>query len=359
MSQSQNPAENADPSLYVDPMTGETEELIDWSQDANEGDDGVNDLLGFDFESMETEDRTGLRALIGSGLVAHRRLPALEVIFERASRLMTTTLRHHAGDAIDASLESVSSARFGEFHEEQSYRAVFAPINNEGLDGFCLMTVDTHFIFAIVDYLLGGRRTVASLDGIDHSFTSIELALVRRMLSSLCDDFSKAFENLLHKPFSLEKVETNPRFSAITSDNAGCVIAKYKVDLGETTGSLRMLIPYAALEPVQARLQNEYIQENSENRKRWRRALVNEIATSQFTLTAVLAQKQATLGDIAALKLGDTIGLDVSLGQDVSLMIGNRKIASGPLGRSGKSLAISLEGDVHTDSFHKDGESQS
>ena len=56
--------------------------------------DDISDILGFDLSSQEGDDRSGLRALINSALVSHRRLPMLDVIFDRTARLMTTNMRH-------------------------------------------------------------------------------------------------------------------------------------------------------------------------------------------------------------------------------------------------------------------------
>ena len=65
---------------------------------------GLSDLLGFDFNAEDGVDRSGLWALINSAVVSHRRMPMLDVIFERAARRMSSSLRQLINENVEVSL---------------------------------------------------------------------------------------------------------------------------------------------------------------------------------------------------------------------------------------------------------------
>ena len=52
--------------------------------------DEIDSLLGFDVGESDTQDKSGIRAIINSALVSYERLPMLEIVFDRLVRLMTT-----------------------------------------------------------------------------------------------------------------------------------------------------------------------------------------------------------------------------------------------------------------------------
>src|ERR1700704_264463 len=49
--------------------------------------DEIDSLLGFDVGENETQDKSGIRAVINSALLAYERLPMLEIVFDRLVRL--------------------------------------------------------------------------------------------------------------------------------------------------------------------------------------------------------------------------------------------------------------------------------
>src|SRR5882672_9916520 len=65
--------------------------------------DEIDSLLGFDVGENETQDKSGIRAIINSALVSYERLPMLEIVFDRLVR-MTTSLRNFTSDNVEVSL---------------------------------------------------------------------------------------------------------------------------------------------------------------------------------------------------------------------------------------------------------------
>src|ERR1700680_5266473 len=71
--------------------------------------DEIDSLLGFDVNSDQMQDKSGVRAIINSALVSYERLPMLEIVFDRLGRLMTTRPRHLPSANVGVSLPRITS----------------------------------------------------------------------------------------------------------------------------------------------------------------------------------------------------------------------------------------------------------
>ena len=139
----------------------------------------------------------------------------LEIIFDRLVRLMTTSLRNFTSDNVEVSLDNVTSIRFGDYLNSIPLPAILSVFRAEQLDNYGLFTIDSNLIYSIVDVLLGGRRGTAAMRIEGRPYTTIERTLVQRMTEVILQDMTSAFDPLAQVNFSLDRLETNPRFAAI------------------------------------------------------------------------------------------------------------------------------------------------
>jgi flagellar motor switch protein FliM len=306
-------------------------------------DEAVEDLLGFDFGSAEFVDRSGLKALVNSALVSQRRLPMLEVILDRTARLMTTSLRQLTDDNVEVTLDDVSSTRFGDFTQSVSQPAVIGVVHSAALDNYCLVAADAALVYSIVDLLLGGRRGADALEIEDRGFTAIELGLAQRILTVLVEDLADAFRPIADGAFTLDRIETTPRFAAIAQEASVCALAKFRVKLEERGGRASILIPHAALEPVRKTLLREFIGEASDAERAWREHLTAEVAAASVDLKIVLAEKTMTIGALKALRIGETLVFKRPAAGVVDIKAGATVLGRGRVGRSGETVAVKLE----------------
>jgi flagellar motor switch protein FliM len=325
--------------------TGDTaHQDVVWTE--NDDANGVADLLGFDFSDAASVDRSGLRALINSAFVSHRRLPMLDVIFDRAARLMTTSLRRMTDDNVEAALDDVSSTRFGDFLRSVARPAVIGVARITALDGFALFVADSALILTVVDVLLGGRRTSGVFSDDERGFTPIELGLAHRILTGLVRDLGDAFEPVVTGGFTLDRMETTPRFAAIAQEASVCALAKFRVRLDDMGGRAMLLIPHATLEPVRPRLLQSFIGDPGSAEDDWRKHLSAEVAGVSVELAAVLADQTVALGRLGALTVGDTLAFERSAGSAVELRAGSSVIARGRVGRIGDAIAVKIDTSV-------------
>ena len=155
--------------------------------------DEIDSLLGFDASTPARVELTGVQALINSALVSYERLPMLEIVFDRLVRLATTSLRNFTSDNVEVSMESISSVRFGDYLNSIPLPAILSVIKAEEWDNFGLLTVDSNLIYSMIDVLLGGRRVGGQIRVEGRPYTTIEMALARRMIEVILEDTHKAF----------------------------------------------------------------------------------------------------------------------------------------------------------------------
>mgnify|MGYP003339461620 CR=1 FL=1 len=244
-------------------MGNQTEEekmAAEWAAAGDGGGDGgtarvlnqdeIDSLLGFDSAGSKDSENSGLQAIINSALVSYERLPMLEIVFDRLVRLMTTSLRNFTSDNVEVSLDRITSVRFGDYMNSIPLPAVLCVFKAEEWQNFGLATVDSSLIYSMIDVLLGGRRGQTSLRVEGRPYTTIETNLVKRMIEVVLADTELAFKPLSPVKFNIDRLETNPRFAAITRPANAAILVRLHIDMEDRGGNIELLLPYATIEPI-------------------------------------------------------------------------------------------------------------
>ena len=303
----------------------------------------IDSLLGFDVNSEQVQDKSGVRAIINSALVSYERLPMLEIVFDRLVRLMTTSLRNFTSDNVEVSLDSITSIRFGDYLNSIPLPAILAVFRAEELDNYGLLTVDSNLIYSIVDVLLGGRRGTAAMRIEGRPYTTIERVLVQQMVQVVLADARLAFEPLTPVSFTLDRLETNPRFAAIARPANAAILVKLRVDMEDRGGRVELLLPYATLEPIRKMLLQQFMGEKFGRDNIWEGHLASELWTTNVEVRAVLDEQQLSLSDVLNLKVGDTMMLNATPDSLIELKAGAIPLTRGRMGRRNAHIAVRVE----------------
>jgi flagellar motor switch protein FliM len=305
--------------------------------------DEIDSLLGFDLSEDDGVERTGIRAIINSALVSYERLPMLEIVFDRLVRLMTTSLRNFTSDNVEVSLDNISSIRFGDYLNSIPLPAILCVFRAEELDNLGLLTVDSNLIYSIVDVLLGGRRGTAAMRIEGRPYTTIERVLVERMVEVVLHDCKVAFEPLTPVKFTLDRLETNPRFAAIARPANAAILVKLRIDMEDRGGRIELLLPYATLEPIRKMLLQQFMGEKFGRDNIWEGHLASELWTTQMEIRAVLDEQQIALSRVLDLKVGDTLMLNATPDTLIQLRAGQIPLTIGRMGRRNHHIAVRVE----------------
>ena len=305
--------------------------------------DEIDSLLGFDLSDDDSGARSGIRAIINSALVSYERLPMLEIVFDRLVRYMTTSLRNFTSDNVEVSLDSISSIRFGDYLNSIPLPAILAVVKAEQLENYGLLTVDSNLIYSIVDVLLGGRRGTAAMRIEGRPYTTIERVLVQRMVEVVLGDAKLAFEPLTPVTFTLDRLETHPRFAASARPANAAILVKLRIDMEDRGGRIELLLPYATLEPIRKMLLQQFMGEKFGRDNIWEGHLATELWTTQMDVRAVLDEQQLPLQTILNLKVGDILMLNATPDQAVELRAGTVYLTTARMGRRNHQIAVRVD----------------
>ncbi|MCA6224729.1 MAG: flagellar motor switch protein FliM [Phenylobacterium sp.] len=305
--------------------------------------DEIDSLLGFDMSGDDDSDRGGIRAIINSALVSYERLPMLEIVFDRLVRYMTTSLRNFTSDNVEVSLDNISSIRFGDYLNSIPLPAILTVFKAEQLENYGLLTVDSNLIYSIVDVLLGGRRGTATMRIEGRPYTTIERVLVERMVEVVLGDAKMAFEPLTPVTFTLDRLETNPRFAAIARPANAAILVKLRIDMEDRGGRIELLLPYATLEPIRKMLLQQFMGEKFGRDNIWEGHLATEIWTTRMDIRAVLDEQQLPLQTVLNFKVGDTLMLNATPAKPVELREGSVQLTTARMGRRNHQIAVRVE----------------
>jgi flagellar motor switch protein FliM len=305
--------------------------------------DEIDSLLGFDVNSEQMQDKSGVRAIINSALVSYERLPMLEIVFDRLVRLMTTSLRNFTSDNVEVSLDSITSIRFGDYLNSIPLPAILAVFHAEELDNYGLFTVDSNLIYSIVDVLLGGRRGSSAMRIEGRPYTTIERTLVQRMIEVIMQDMCTAFEPLTPVNFTLDRLETNPRFAAIARPANAAILVKLRIDMEDRGGRTELLLPYATLEPIRKLLLQQFMGEKFGRDSIWEGHLATELWSTKVDIEAILDEQTMPLNQVMNLEVGQTMMLGASPDSKIQLRCGGVPLLTGRMGRVGSSVAVRVD----------------
>ncbi|MBN2751688.1 MAG: flagellar motor switch protein FliM [Rhodospirillaceae bacterium] len=305
--------------------------------------DEIDSLLGFDGGAGDEGSRSGIQAILNSGMVSYERLPMLEVVFDRLVRMMSTSLRNFTSDNVEVSLDNLVSLRFGDYLNSIPLPAMLAVFKAEEWDNYGLLTVDSSLIYSIVDVLLGGRRGTAAMRIEGRPYTTIERNLVERMIHVVLADLSAAFDPLSPVAFRFDRLETNPRFATISRPSNAAIVAKLRIDMEDRGGRLELLLPYATLEPVRELLLQMFMGEKFGRDSIWEIHLAEELWQTEIELEAVLDQQYLPLYSVLNMEVGTRLMFNATPESRVVMRCGDVPMWGGRMGRKGNHIAICLD----------------
>jgi flagellar motor switch protein FliM len=302
--------------------------------------DEIDSLLGFDASVGSNVELTGVQALINSALVSYERLPMLEIVFDRLVRLATTSLRNFTSDNVEVTMDSISSVRFGDYLNSIPLPAILSVIKAEEWENYGLLTVDSSLIYSMIDVLLGGRRIGGNIRVEGRPYTTIEMALARRMIEVILDDTHRAFEPVTEVNFKLERMETNPRFAAISRPGNAAILIELRIEMDDRGGKIEILLPYATIEPIREQLLQMFMGEKFGRDPIWEGHLATEIYSANVEIEAVLHEQELPLSRMLAMKPGDTVMFERSPSDPVRLRCGDVDLTEAIMGHIGNHVSV-------------------
>jgi len=188
--------------------------------------------------------------------------------------------------------------------------------------------------------LLGGRRGQIPIRIEGRPYTTIETNLIKRMIEVVLADAEMAFRPLSPVKFNIDRLETNPRFAAISRPANAAILVRLRIDMEDRGGAIELLLPYATIEPIRAVLLQMFMGEKFGRDPIWEGHLATEIGQAEIEVEAVLYEAKLPLRQIKTLNVGDTLTLEMKPDAMVNVRCGDVTLTEGRMGRVGDRVAV-------------------
>jgi flagellar motor switch protein FliM len=153
-------------------------------------------------------------------------------------------------------------------------------------------------------------------------------------------DAELAFKPLSPVKFNIDRMETNPRFAAISRPANAAILVRLRIDMEDRGGELELLLPYATIEPIREVLLQMFMGEKFGRDPIWEGHLATEIGQAEIAVDAVLYEAKLPLKQVMNLEVGDTLMLELKPDAMVSVRCGDVTLSEGRMGRVGDRVAV-------------------
>ncbi len=302
--------------------------------------DEIDSLLGFG-DQKEIPTR-GVDAIILRSNDNYEKFPMLEVVFDRFSRSISTSLRSFTGENSDITIENITSIRFEDYLNSIPLPAMISIFQAVEWENVGLLTIDSALIYSLVDILLGGGKSEGVFRVEGRPFTTIEQDIIKNFSRLILEEITSAFTPVTTVSFRMDRLETNPRFATITRPSSPVVIISCRIEFDGVGGKIDIVFPYATLEPVKNLLTQMFSGETFGTDVSWEGYLGEEIKTTTVNIRAELDRKYISLKELAALKVGSTLVMENRPDDNFKITCNGVNLFDGKLGSTEENVAISL-----------------
>ncbi len=263
-----------------------------------------------DTDGHAAGDDSGIVAfdLANQDRIIRGRMPVLEIVNDRFSRLCTSTLSNVLRKRVELNPLSIDMTKFGDFMRSLPVPTSINIFKMEPLRGNAIIVVDARLVFALVESFFGGQGSQPKIEG--REFTRIEQAIVDRVIKIVLANMEESWRPVHDVSLELVRSEINPQFAAIVPPSDVVVVIAFEVELETAIGSLIVCLPYATIEPIRSKLHASFQTERLEIDHTWVGRLKERIMETPVELKVRLGDAKLTGNQLVRLKKGDVILLD-------------------------------------------------
>ena len=270
------------------------------------------------------------------------RLPLLNVVFDRLGPYCADGLRHMCTSPLYFFLEGISPGRIGEVLDNHDGQAIAAVYHAPEWDSRVLIGFDRHFMSTRVEVLFGGDGSEPP-NTEERPFSNLEIKVAEAVFEQVAKALRTSFASVADTPFNFERTETRMDFAVIGRRNNLSVVAKLKLEALDRGGEMFIMIPQSALNPMRQNLAQAVSGDVAGRDPRWAKQMQREVQRAEVTLTAVLEERQATLGEIAEFKVGQVLELQATPRSRVMVECNDQSLFWCELGQAEGSYTLRVE----------------
>lgn len=242
--------------------------------------------------------------------IVRGRMPTMDLINERFVRYLRIGLFNYMHRTTEISVGPVRVQKYSDFIRNLIVPTNLNLVQVKPLRGTGLVVFDPNLVFLVVDNLFGSDgRFHTRVEGRD--FTATEQRIIMGMLNVVFTEYEKAWKPVYAINFEYIRSEMNTQFVNIATPSEIVVAYTFTLELSGNSAEIHICLPYSMIEPIRDVLDSTMQNEQSGSDQRWSGRLRRQLLTAEVELVASLGQTDIPLGEVAKLKIGDIVPLNI------------------------------------------------
>ena len=241
--------------------------------------------------------------------IVRGRMPTMEIVGERFARNIRLGMFNFIRKSPEVSIGGTKVIKYSAFLREIVVPTNFNIVQIKPLRGSGLIVCDPSLVFAVIDALYGGNgKYHTRIEGRD--FSPTEMRVIQRLVDCIVTEYRKAWLGIYPLELEYQRSEMQPQFCTVASPSEVVVASSFTLEVGETSGTVHICMPYSTLEPIRDVLYSS-MQGDAEPDQRWIKLLRSQLQSADLPMVAELATARATVEQLLSFKPGDFIELDL------------------------------------------------
>ncbi|HTH47191.1 MAG TPA: FliM/FliN family flagellar motor switch protein [Candidatus Limnocylindria bacterium] len=268
-------------------------------------------------------------------------LRKLRLHHEEFIRSLAARLSIHLRVEFSLQMSQLSTLTFQRFTESLPNPSHIVLFKTEPLRGISILHINSRLGLTVVDRLMGGPGHSLKAE---RDLSEIEVALLDQVVHIILGEWCSHWTGIMEMRHSILAHESNARFLNTSPWDSVMLCLSLEARIGDCTEQMQFGLPYPTIEPL-VRLLNRSVDPSLENAAaipqsppRWR----PEMEEVEIPVTAELPGRTMTTGQLARLKVGDTLDFDRDLLNRVQVRLADLHKFSGRLGSRGGKWAIEV-----------------
>ena len=236
----------------------------------------------------------------------------------------------------------LDSMPFQDFLAKHSNPGAIGLFSMQPIHHSALVVLDNKLSFSLVEIMLGASRQISPLQ-LERELTTIELTILKAVLSEASNNLDRAFSPIIDLRSGLEKVEKNVRMVSIAEADADVIVASFQLTMDDLNGEIDFLLPAAALEPLREKLK-DLLNVNISTQDSWKDSVQEELKKSAALIIAQSGLLTLSVDRVLRMQVGDIIPLDYDPNAPLKILVEDQLKFFGRPGSSNGRKAVSITG---------------
>lgn len=270
------------------------------------------------------------------------RIPNFDIILDNFCRNYAVSLTNHLQRTFTIDRISMEACEYQEYLAKRKNPGSIGLLSLSPLPYSSKIIFDHQLSYSMIEVMLGASSELDPLH-LERPLTTIELSIIKTVMSDACHDINKAFAPLIKLNSNLAKVENNPRLASITDPESEVMVGTFHVRVDDLSGEIDLVIPAMTLDPLREKLR-ELLMLDVSTRDAWKETLQSELQSTIVDIIARSGTITLTVDSILRLKTGNIIPLDYDPNSPLKVLVENQPKFNAMPGTVNGKKAISITG---------------